>query len=92
MAQARANRTLFSDFKSQFRQFFLFHFAPTLLYRNAYPRTRKAGRLSSSCCLAFQLVVACSLLASAAPKLSVSQLHLLARESRCHDLKLACIS
>jgi sterol O-acyltransferase len=34
------NSTLLPTFREQLEQFLLFHFVPTLIYRNSYPRTR----------------------------------------------------
>ena len=39
-ANSAANSTLLPTFRAQLNQFLLFHFVPTLIYRNSYPRTR----------------------------------------------------
>ena len=39
-ANSPANSTLLPTFRAQLNQFLLFHFVPTLIYRNSYPRTR----------------------------------------------------
>jgi hypothetical protein len=50
------------SFEAQFRQFILFHFSPTLIYRNAYPRSRKALTLPplTSPLLLFCLFAVCA--------------------------------
>ncbi len=38
-----ANSRFFDRFEDQIKQYFFFHFSPTLIYRNAYPRSRKVA-------------------------------------------------
>jgi len=38
---APIDKRLFDNFNDQLRQFYTFHFVPTLIYRNSYPRSRK---------------------------------------------------
>lgn len=40
LSNSEINSTLITNFRDQFNQFMLFHFVPTLIYRNSYPRTR----------------------------------------------------